>query len=160
MKRSKLTVKEMVDLYTVKELSLREIGKLAGVSGQTVHFHLKRAGVRFRRTGGGKRIAKKRFKDLYLKERLTIRDIAARVNFCSTTVSREIDRHGIAKRPSSSYTVKYPELRELQVGESIEFPKPKGSIPHMSFYRMAQKANIRVSVRMINEQSARVTRIS
>lgn len=160
MKHSKLTVEARVALYTKKKLSIRQIAKLEGISWQAVHASLKRAGVAFRGNAPDYiRIDKTKLKRLYVKQKLTIGEIAAELKLTRAIVSREIDRHGIAKRLPSNWHVKYPALRKLKIGKSIELPRPNVRT-YSAFHEMAQRANIRVRVHIIDEQSVRVTRIA
>lgn len=161
MKHSRNTVETRVRLYTRKKQSIREIARLEGVSWQAVHASLKRAGVAFRGKAPDRlQIDKTKLKRLYVKQKLTIGEIAAELKLTRAIVSREIDRHGIAKRHPSNWHVKYPELRKLKIGKSIELPRPNGVRTYSTFHEMALRANIRVSVHIIDEQSVRVTRIA
>lgn len=163
MKRSKISAEEIVRLYTIEKLSLRQIAKIAGISYQAVHGVLDRAYVEFRPRGAqltDKPFDKKTLKKLYLRDKLSVVKIAALFNVCSDTIRKEFERHDIGILDPSMRSVRYPQLRELKIGESIELPRPPGSNPWMPFHRMAAKTNIRVSTKTINQHTTRVTRIA
>jgi hypothetical protein len=58
---------------------------------------------------------------------------------------------------------KYPELGQLEVGESVDLPsgpvRKSQKYLYTLFYEMAKAAGIRVSVRTLGEDTVRVTRI-
>ena len=68
------------------------------------------------------------------------------------------ERHEITRRRAGA-TAKYPEVRKLKVGESVDLPKGEWKKPNTQFYGMAQVAGIRVSTRSIDADTMRVTRI-
>ena len=163
MKRSKISAEEIVRLYTIEKLSLRQIAKIAGISYQAVHGVLDRAYVEFRPRGphlNREPFDKKVLKKLYLRNKLSVVKIAALFNVSSDTIRKELERHKIQMLDPSTRNVKYPQLRELKIGESIELPRPPGSNPWMPFHRMAAKTNIRVSTKTIDRHTIRVTRIA
>ena len=163
MKRSKFSAEEIVRLYTIEKLSLSQIAKIAGISYQAVHGVLDRAYVEFRPRGAqltGKPFDKKILKKLYLRDKLSVVKIAALFNVCSDTIRKELERHKIGILDPSMRNVKYPQLRELKIGESIELPRPPGSNPWIPFHRKAAKTNIRVSTKTIDRHTTRVTRIA
>lgn len=162
MKRSKFSAEEIVRLYTIEKLSLRQIAKIAGISYQAVHGVLDRAYVEFRPRGAqltGKPFDKKTLKKLYLRDKLSVVKIAALFNVCSETIRKELERHKIGILAPSTRNVKYPQLRELKIGESIELPRPPGPYPWLPFHKMASQAKIRVSTKTIDQHTTRITRI-
>jgi hypothetical protein len=61
------------------------------------------------------------------------------------------------RKPGGVSTPKFPQLRELAVGESLVLPITAGN-KYVSCYAMAKNAGIRVSVRVIDNETVRVTR--
>src|SRR5687767_4632870 len=64
--------------------------------------------------------------------------------------------YGIECRKADAWMVKFPQLRKLEIGESVDRPKlltrPK---PHTQFYQMAATIGIRVSTRSIDANTMR-----
>ncbi|MBX3266435.1 MAG: hypothetical protein KF831_06980 [Acidobacteria bacterium] len=155
-----ISTEELVRLYLDKGLSCREIAAHLGVSGQAVHYQLKKAGIELRSVGGvAKKLDVNKLRRLYLTEKRPLRQIAAELGITTNTIYDHLERHGIPRRSDRAHPVKYPELRKLKVGEHIDLPRPDWKRPQTSFYTMAEIIGFRVSCRTINEKTMRVKRI-
>lgn len=164
--RRRLPDKRIIDIYEKSGLPLREIGKLAGRTGEWVRQLVNRAGVPKRkgppRPSRRREIAKAELQRMYVREHLPMREIADRLGVGYETVRQELRRHGIERR-SHHPSVKHPELRDLKVGESVKIPygnrRPGSKAYLVRIYSMAKWAGIRVSVRSLDEKTVLVTRI-
>jgi len=67
-------------------------------------------------------------------------------------------QYEITLRKPGSRDGRYPALRKLAVGESIDLPNSARQ-PHSNFYAVANAAGICVSVRRVGDQKFRVTRV-
>jgi len=88
------------------------------------------------------------------EDELTLVEIADKLGSKPDRIREMMERHGIDRRQRGGRP-KYPQLRRLAVGESIELPKSERKKPHLSFYDMARKAGIRVSVKRVDETTYR-----
>lgn len=159
-KRGVISIEQLLQLYLDEGLSCREIAARLGVSGQAVHYQLKKAGIKLRPIGGvAKKLDVNKLRRLYLTEKRPLRHIAAELGITTNTIYDHLERHGIPRRSEGAHPVKYPELRKLEVGEHIDLPRPDWKRPQTSFYTMAEIIGIRVSCRSINEVTMRVTRV-
>jgi len=141
--------------------TLKEIAVRFNVSKQAVHYRLKAVGVEFRHTGQtAPFIDRGTLERLYIDKGLSAQQIADHVGCLIGKVYTSLKRHGIDRRERGLVSRKYPQLRELNVGESIEVPRPQTKWKYQSyFYPMARSLGIRVSVRTINEQTVKLTRV-
>jgi predicted DNA-binding protein YlxM (UPF0122 family) len=158
-KISSVPTSEIIELYVNHELSSSEIGRRFGLTRQAVCARLKTAGVAARPGGSRPPVFEKEFLEkVYVHDRLTVAEVADKLNTTNAIILRAMKIHGIKRR--SPGTVKYLQLRELEIGVSVDLPKlltrPR---PHTQFYQMATKIGIRVSVRSIDKKTFRVTRI-
>lgn len=159
--RGLINVQELVRLYSDESLSCRQIAARLGVSGQAVHYQIKKAGIELRSVGGvAKNLDVEKLRRLYLTEKRPLRHIAAELGITTNTIYDHLERHGIPRRSERAHPVKYPELRRLKVGEYIDLPRPNWKRPQTSFYTMAEIIGIRVSCRTIDEKTMRVKRIA
>src|SRR5688572_20027507 len=164
------TDKELIKLYEADGLSLREIGRRAGLSHEKVRKILIAAGVPLRpRTQNKCEIPREELVRLHFELGLGKMEIAERYGINRATLLGIMHRLGIEPRRYSrrpgTVPRKYPPLPELRVGESVEIqlpPRPEGSRVHrVRFYQLAKEAGVRVSLRTINGGSSlRVTRIA
>jgi len=112
---------------------------------------------------------------LYVDERLPLRAVASQVGLFHETVRTRLMLTGVRLRPRGGESKpklsatgedrrrrrKYPELATLAVGESVRLPRSSRRLKwQTSFYMMAARIGIRVSVRRIDDGSALVIRIS
>jgi hypothetical protein len=99
-------------------------------------------------------------KRLYVEDLLPVGHVARRFKVSAARVVRELERLGIEKRGHGFYSVKHPELGELKVGQWIDVPPASPhSPPYPTFYDMAKREGITISVRRIAEGLYRLTRV-
>lgn len=147
-------------MYETDELSLTEIATRFGVSRQAVHYRLKQAGVEMRPPGQpAAKITRQDLYRLYVEEKKPVYLIAKELRIYTARVYELLDEFNIKRRTKRVRPVKYPQLRELKIGEYIDLPHPPGKQPHGSFYSMAEIAGIRVSCKTLSEETMRVTRV-
>lgn len=160
MPRVKLSNPELARLYQQEELSLTEIAKRFGVSRQAVHYRLRQAGVEMRPPGQpAAKITRQDLYRLYVEEKKPVYVIVKELRTHTVRVYELLDEFNIKRRTKRVRPVKYPQLRELKIGEYVDLPRPPGKQPHGSFYSMAEIAGIRVSCKAVDEATMRVTRV-
>ena len=156
---------DIVRLYVGDGLTLREIGDKLGVSRQTVCNILKDAGITAAQKA--KKPAKRRtveqdaeIRRLYVDEDIPIQEIAPLLGLPIATVSESLHAQNVSVKRGGMASVRHPKLRRLAVGEWLELPRRGGSErnTYVIYYTMAMKAGIRVSVRVISDDTVRVTR--
>lgn len=162
-------------LYEVDAMSLKEIGKLFGITRQAVHQRFVAAGIP-RRHHYSKRFIEftERRRErafqlltahrddilrMYVDEKLACAKIGKMLDISEPRIREHLVECGVEIR-SSGAVHKFPELGKLKVGESVLLPKPtrKGSL-YFSFYRMAKSFKIQISLKSIDERTFRATRI-
>lgn len=110
---------ELVRLYEVDGLSMLQLARRFGVSRQGIHHRLKRQGIRIRPQGRPRpKIDELTLRSLYLDQKLSGREIAIRFNVTQRAVYYWLKAFNIKSRGPGYYR-KYPELANLQVGESM-----------------------------------------
>lgn len=146
-------------MYETDELSLTEIATRFGVSRQAVHYRLKQAGVEMRPPGQpAAKITRQDLYRVYVEEKKPVYVIAKELRIYTARVYELLDDFNIKRRTKRVHPVKYPQLRELKIGEYVDLPRPPEKQPHGSFYSMAKIAGIRVSCKAVDEARMRVTR--
>lgn len=156
----KLSNPELARLYEQEELSLTAIAKYFGVSKQAVHYRLKQSGVQMRPSGKpAAKIKRRELYRLYITEQRPDYAIAKELRTSTGRVNELLDAFKINRRTKRVRRMKYPQLRELKIGESIDLPRPVWKRPQTSFYSMANTIGIRVSCRTIDAETMRVTRV-
>src|SRR5688572_15452610 len=134
MNRNRITLEELVRLYEEEGLSLAEVARRIGGTRQGVHYQLVKAGVRMRPMGAeparSPRFEREMMVDLYVRQRLPIVQIAARLGLTAGIITYELKKHGIERRPRGSRLRKYPDLSQLQIGESVLVPRPGHKRPY------------------------------
>lgn len=139
-------------MYETDELSLTEIATRFGVSRQAVHYRLRQAGVEMRPPGQpAAKITRQDLYRVYVEEKKPVYVIAKELRIYTARVYELLDEFNIKRRTKRVRPVKYPQLRELKIGEYIDLPRPPGKQPHGSFYSMAKIAGIRVSCKAVVE---------
>ena len=68
-------------------------------------------------------------------------------------------KYKIPTHPPGTFYIKCPQIREMKIGESLEFPKPAKRQFYGDFYSMAKTGGIRVSVQSIDDKTVKVTRV-
>ena len=160
-KISSVPTSEIIELYVNHELSATEIGRRVRLTRQAVHARLKTAGVETRSNGEKPpAFEKDLLEKLYVHDRLTVAEVAEKLNTTDGVIRRAMKIYGIERRKPGALMVKFPQLRSLEIGESVDLPKVRTlPNPHIQFYQMAAKIGIRVSTRSIDDKTFRVTRI-
>lgn len=111
MPRKDITPKLLKELYLKKLLSKKEIALLLNCNIITIHKKMKKFGIPTRKQGEAVKIAMKKqiirilkyqLKNLYLKQRLSIGEIAKKLHYCRETIRREVERYGIPLRTKSA----------------------------------------------------------
>lgn len=151
---------EMRRLYEVEIRSVREIGKIFGVSRQTIYNRLANAGVCFRPKNPVKReIEREVLIQLCVNENLTVCETARGLKTGFKKVSDEIKRHKIIKRPTGYSRLKYPELNLLDVREKVVIPRPLIKNPHLGLYGKARRIDSRISIKRVDNKTFQIKRI-
>jgi transposase-like protein len=164
MQKSNVLLSEIIELYVNREMSVTQVANHFGVSKQAISLRLKRAGISTRPAAHSlvpkaPRFERSVLEKLYIDEGLTVEKVAERLRTTPGRILQAMYRHGIKRRrPGAS--AKYPEIRKLKVGESVNLPKGAWQKPNTEFYSMAKVAGIRVSTRTIDAETMRVTRIA
>ncbi len=148
-------------MYQAEELSLSAIAKRFGVSRQAVHYRLKQAAVEMRPPGQpAAKITRQDLYRLYVAEKKPVYVIVKELRIHTVRVYELLHEFNFKRRSKRVRPVKYPQLRELEIGEYVDLPRPPGKQPHGSFYSMAKIAGIRLSCKAVDEGMMRVTRIA
>jgi predicted DNA-binding protein YlxM (UPF0122 family) len=157
--KPRVPLKEILRLYQTERLSAKAIADRFGVTRQTISARLKNAGVVTRTIQPWAELPDtKTLQRLYHGERLTLHQVAERLNTKFDRVYQAMDKYEVPRRKPGSRDGRYPGLRKLAVGESIDLHNPSRQ-PHANFYAVAKAARIRVSVRRIGDRTFRVTRV-
>jgi len=161
--RNKLEDKldEIERLYVRKKLTMLEIAERFEVSEAAIWYRLKKMGVCRRNQGiQPKKVKRESIVNLHIFKGMAIKNVASRLRVSSATIQDRVTKFGISVRSSESVKKKYPELYNLQIEDSVLIPKPAHKRPHRAIYLEAQKINIRISVKSMNEDTFRVTRLA
>ncbi len=153
-------MKEIVRLYEIEEMHLQEIADQFGVTQQSIHYFLVKAGVKSRPRGRRKpSLDREVICQIYVEEVSTIGKTAKLLNRSYTSVSKEIAKLGIKKRSSGFYGRKYQELSELKVGETVVI-KPTGvKDGRACLYQKARSIGIKISVKILDEERLQIRRV-
>ena len=152
-------------MYVGEGLTLREIGEKIGASRQTVCNILQDVGIRAAQKG--KRPDKRRtakidakIRRLYVHEDKPITEIAEILHLPGKVVTESLRSQNITIKRGGTRTIAYPELRKIEIGESLVLPRVGNTRvnTYARYYIMAKVAGIRVSVRAIDADKMRVTR--
>jgi predicted DNA-binding protein YlxM (UPF0122 family) len=155
----KRTLSQILELYENQRWTLQQIAEHLGVTRQAIHDRLKRAGIETRPYSPRPlQIAKDELEILYVQKRLSIAEIARRLNSTPGQITYAMRRYKIQGRRPNEWLVKHPELGKLAVGESVDLPKTDRQKPHVNFYTMAKRYGFRVSAKSIDERTMRITR--
>jgi predicted DNA-binding protein YlxM (UPF0122 family) len=149
-------------MYEKQGLSLREIAERCGLSFPAVHERLARVGVKFRPRHVSAKpfvalINKRTLLSLYRNKRMSVQAIADQLGLSNWIVRKHLTFYGIPSRPLGA-SPRYPELVMLKVGKSVILPRDKTKHPHHQCHKMARRFGIKVSVRIVDKESMRITR--
>jgi predicted DNA-binding protein YlxM (UPF0122 family) len=166
MSTTRLNIVEIRRLYEDELYSLRQIAEIVGVSHQSVHNHLRNAGVRLRYRGGASRLVVKKPEieaavliGTYVDQRLSVEKVAERLGKSKHAVRKSLQAHGIKLRRPAEWVRKHPELADLNIGESLIVPRPNRRKPYSNFYSMATPLGIRLSLKTIDPETIQITRV-
>jgi len=140
--------------------SIRQIAERFALSRQAIHERLVRAGVTIRPRQIKKRqLNRDRLIQLYVIERLSVYRVAKELGTQMQIVLRELERHAIERRPKGTGNRRALELDRLTVGDSTVVYFTKYRTRYSAVYQSASLRNIKVSMRKIDANRLRVTRI-
>ena len=119
---------DIVRMYVGEGLTLREIGEKIGASRQTVCNILQDVGIRAAQKG--KRPDKRRtakidakIRRLYVHEDKPITEIAEILHLPGKVVTESLRSQNITIKRGGTRTIAYPELRKIEIGESLVLPE-------------------------------------
>jgi predicted DNA-binding protein YlxM (UPF0122 family) len=152
---------EMRHLYFEKDWTLDQLAAHYNVTKQAVFDKFNRNGIKLQRKKRKpiKTVDRERLSELYEKENLPLLEVAARLGVSYRTVIKELKRHGIKARWRGELQRKYPAMNKLKIGEKIIAPRPSVQQPHSSFYYLARVAEIKISVKTLDNETLQITRI-
>jgi hypothetical protein len=144
-------------------MSMTQIADHLGVTKQAISCRLKSAGIRARPTRSRRpqtSYERAILEKLYVSERLTVKQFAEPLGSTPGKILFAMNAHGTERRKRETWATKYPQLKELKVGDSVDMPsKANWCKPAVQYYVLAKKAGIRVSTRMVDPETMRVARI-
>lgn len=150
---------ELIRLYEVEGLSMENIARRFSTTRQGVHYRLKRSGVTIRPTGRpAPPVSRDLIHALYVDQKLSARQIGERLKVTPRYVYNWLRIYNVKSRRRGA-RIKYPEIGKLQVGESIDIPRPQtsGKFQHY-FYPMAHRYGTKISVKTLDDYTVRLTR--
>ena len=155
-----LPLDELTRLYVEERRTLPQLAKHFGASHGTIFNRLREAGAPIRARGDrGPLIDPDEVERLYRGGEF-VKDLAKRFRRSERWISGLLKSRGFTNLHSNPRLFKYPALRTMEVGESVDLPIPPGSrAPHHNFYTIAAKIGIRVSANRVDDATMRVTRI-
>jgi|SRR5688572_5200352 len=123
-----VTLSEIVELYEGREMSAAQVARHLGITREAVSQRLKNAGIPRRPAPPPPAPKPAQFErsvleKLYIDEGLTVEKVAERLNAKPGAILKAMQRHGIDRRKPEAWTTKYPQLRELKIGESADLPR-------------------------------------
>ncbi len=147
-------------LYEIDLLTIPQIARRLMVSRQAIHERLVRAGVSVRnRRRARKTLDRDLLSKLYVSECQPVYKIAKSMNTSYSMIYRELDRYEIPRRPRGVNRRKFRELQNLMIGESVFIRRPIRPKPHSSLYGAAAIRGIKISIRRVDAEIVRVTRL-
>lgn len=151
----------MIEFYfSAETITLRQVGRRFGVSHQTVHERMKRAGVELKTRGNQTiRLERTDLERLYTDKKLTIEQTALELDVSEQIVSSELNRHRIEKRRRGVITRKYNFLDKLEVGAAEIITRPDIVSVYPALHGAAIRRGIKISIRTISAAELKVTRI-
>lgn len=154
------TLETIKRLYEVEQLTLQQVADRLGVTRQAVHDQLVRNGIERRpRSPQSRTIDRATLYRLYVTNQLGICAVAKELRASYSLVCRELKRHSIEKRPRGFDWRKIHELDSILIGESVVIRRPIRPKPHSSLYGAASVRGIRISIRRVDAEFVRVTRL-
>lgn len=157
-KRRPVPVSKIFEMYEAGKRPA-EIAAHFGVSRQAVQERLNAAGIRVPRQVGRyrKTIDVEYAKRRYVTEKLSLKQIAMELGVSVNTVEQRLRQAGVKIR-STAPPLRYPDFADLEIGQSVEIPRPQTSQPLNTLYRVAKNRGIRVTLQTIDPTTIRITR--
>jgi hypothetical protein len=149
-------------LYEVDGLTLAEIGRrLGGITRQAIHQVLIRNGVKLRPRSVGrlKVIDRETLYRLYVTEGLGLSNTAKALKTRSSVVERELQRHDFEIRPKYHERRSPTAIDDLKIGDAVVIESQPYPKPYCKLYSLASARKVRISIRRIDPDRVRVTRI-
>ena len=148
MQRSVIPLPDICEFYLNRGMTAAGVAEHLGVTRQAISARLKDAGVQTRQNRPNPpKFEKAVLEDLYITEQLTVKQVAERLHTTDGIIRGEMEKYGIHRKVRGHHRAKYPQLRNLKIGESADIPPSNRLKPHTQFYSMASRVGIRVSVR-------------
>src|SRR5687768_10468968 len=121
----KLHLSEIVELYVDRQMTMAQVADHLGVTKQAIWYRLQSAGISARARSGRKprQFEKALLENLYVADRLTIQQIADRLDSKPGTILYAMEEFGIERRKPETWATKYPQLKELKVGDLVDLPR-------------------------------------
>jgi predicted DNA-binding protein YlxM (UPF0122 family) len=152
-----IPLSQILKLYN-KGTSASNIAGNFGVTRQAISSRLKSAAVPTRAIQPWAVLPKRELiEQLYLHEERTLHEVAKQLAVSYYCLIRAMDKYNIERRSKGNRT-KFPELRNLRIGDSIDVPFATKH-PHRRYNHMAKYVGIKVTVRKIDEHIVTVTRV-
>ena len=148
--------KKISSLY-LNGLTLKEIGKQWGISGECVRLRLIKADIP-RRSSKYHFLNKDRLVRLYSVEKLPINQIADHFSVDSVVINKALKHYNIPERRTyrrGGYIVDF--LRKLAPGEKKKYKLRSKS--YLPLYTAAKRMDIKISLRSVSEREIEVTRV-
>ncbi len=130
--RAALPPPELAELYLGQRLSLDEIGRRVGASGQTIGNLARDYGISLRKAARPRRIFVDRswLYEQYVTRRRSLADLAREAGMSTKTMKLWAARHNIALRPDGAGTISYPPhlrtARQVAALPAILLPAMRG----------------------------------
>jgi DNA-binding XRE family transcriptional regulator len=157
-----IPLSEIQRLYNREKWSVARIARHCGVTRQAIYERMWKASI----IPDGKsrdKLPLDRYLlvDLYVKQELTVKQVAAQTNSLASKVTRDLAIHGLQKGRQWQRKLKYQPLPAMKVGESIEVRHANNNKePHTHFlYKQAKARNIRIAIRDEGDGLLIVTRL-
>jgi transposase len=112
---------ELVDLYVRQHLSTEAVGEALGVSNNTVLDRLRSYGIPVQPRGGGRRplVAKDVLEDLYIRQGLSLEEVAHRLDMPVERVAASRRAHGLPVQGRRRPPLPRAQLEELYVHQGL-----------------------------------------
>lgn len=141
------SIEDIRSLYLEKSWSVSRIAMHFGVTRQAIYERMCREGVQYRsKMGlGATEIPRSELERLYIRERLTIAEIARQTGHSWSVVAGVLDRCGIERLNNRELSAFTPGFTSMQVGDRLEV-ETDGRFPSWICHQ-AKRLNFRVVIR-------------
>jgi hypothetical protein len=146
------------DFYFEQKWPVQRIANHIGVTRQRFMTALGRSGPRCftRKENFAKtlRFEKEQLLELYTSQRLSALQVSRVLGCSPEPVVRELDRHGIRRRPKHVDGLRYVAIEQLEIGQETIVQTKSGEPP--KFVRgTARRLGIRLAIRRVDSHSFR-----